>query len=251
MIIIDSGNTSCKIWIRDRKITKSYSEKFTGDEIVSLNQENDSSIIYSTVAPRKVEKILIEIIKLGFRKIVDVGKFVKEGSLLGDEAKGMGSDRILGMIGVTTFLETPLITVDCGTAVTVNLLKGKKVCAGGAIFAGYSSQIKTLRENTEGITFGEYKAFKKAIGKSTEEALQSGVLHSIAGGIILLKENFLKESGFQECSLVITGGDGEMVYKKLKEENIDCIFKNDLIKLGIEEVFKNMSEIQKEKYLMK
>jgi type III pantothenate kinase len=251
MIVIDSGNTRCKIWVDDIAIFKNYEEQFSVEELTLLKKRIQSEIAISSVAPIKFSNIKKQLQEIGFKKFIDVGEWVKKENLLGNKVEGIGADRILGMIGAATYLKPPLITVDCGTAVTVNFLKSEDECEGGAIFAGFNTQVRALTGHTEGIIFKKGNSLAKSIGRTTSEALESGILHSITGGIIVLYNSFLKESGVEKAELVITGGDAERVFKKLSEEKIDCTFKNDLIKLGIEKVFRTLTDEQKEKYTLK
>lgn len=248
MIIIDSGNTNCKIWCGGSKIVKKYADQFEDHEVAILKKHR-SEIAFSSVAPLKFKNIGNLLKEIGFKNAINIGEYVKRENLLGSVVQGIGSDRMLGMIGATTVFKTPLITADCGTATTVNFLKEENLCLGGAIFAGFKLQLDALEKGTEGVMRDRNEEFKSVIGQNTQEALMSGIIHSIAGGIEILFKSFLKEANISNAELIITGGNGKSVEKILKESGLECTFEKELIRKGIEKIYSGLSEFLKEKYM--
>ncbi|MES2764946.1 MAG: type III pantothenate kinase [Bacteroidota bacterium] len=247
MIVIDSGNTNCKIWCGGSKIVKKYSGQFEDFEVAIL-QKSRGEIAFSSVAPLKFKNIRGLLKEIGFENGVNIGEYVKREKVLGNVVQGIGSDRMLGMIGASTLFKTPLITADCGTATTVNFLKEENLCLGGAIFAGFKLQLDALEKGTEGVKRDRNEEFRSVIGKDTQEALMSGIIHSIAGGIEILFKSFLKEANIRKAELIITGGNGKSVVKILKETGVECSFEKELIRKGIEKTYTEMSDFLKEKY---
>src|SRR5690606_19356223 len=97
--------------------------------------------------------------------------------------KGIGTDRILSLLAVYKMTETPVVTVDCGTAVTVNLLDEENELLGGVILPGYYTQARALNLYTADLPLIKDIKSEGYIGKNTEDAIKYGILSSIIGAI--------------------------------------------------------------------
>ncbi len=123
--------------------------------------------------------------------------------------RGIGIDRILGLLGARRFFLPPLITVDCGTAVTINLLSAEGKCLGGAIFAGAALQLQALATHTALLPSVKAPSTSVVcIGSTTEEALLSGTFASVLGGIQLLISTFAHSLGAVPA-VILTGGGSQ------------------------------------------
>ena len=99
------------------------------------------------------------------------------------EVENAGLDRLLGTIGAMGSIEPPLITVDCGTAITVNAVSDKRTFLGGAIFAGIGTQLFGLYKQTAGIPEEEFEMPERPIGVNTHDSLMAGIYASVVGGV--------------------------------------------------------------------
>ena len=142
--------------------------------------------------------------------------------------QGIGSDRVLSLIGAlhhtlehTPSRITPIITIDCGTAVTVNAMNTRRKCLGGAILPGIGTQLRALHHFTQLLPEVEVVFEEAAAGTSTAQAMRIGVVRGVAGAIkeiigVLIEREFNNETP----SVLITGGDAPVVIRALEAWSI-------------------------------
>ncbi len=129
----------------------------------------------------------------------------------------------------------PVIVVDAGTAVTIDLVDGQTVFQGGVIFPGASATLKSLSESTDALpdlSERKYLKFLKSpaevVGKSTYSAIVRGVYQSQIGGIKHLV-NKLRRTVKRDVAIYATGGGMFDLQGELPE---DWNFVNDLVLRG-------------------
>ncbi|MGE5498907.1 MAG: type III pantothenate kinase, partial [Syntrophothermus sp.] len=131
--------------------------------------------------------------------------------------------------------KTFIITIDLGTATTVNIVKYNGLFSGGIIMPGIMTMTNSLKVNTAQLPEIsielDYKGF---IGKNTRSSIASGILNST----LSLIENcvcYLKsEMGAKEVKLYTTGGNAPIIEKHLKFEHLMV---EDLVLRGVKSVF--------------
>lgn len=128
----------------------------------------------------------------------------------------LGVDRWLSMIAAYHLAGGAAIVVDCGTAVTVDLVKDDGLFAGGVIMPGLNTALNSLQTATAAVA--DTGSFSDAIGvtaQSTETAVRSGVLLGLAGAIdsVLGQQSSLLD---KTPALFITGGDADRLVPYLQ-----------------------------------
>lgn len=127
----------------------------------------------------------------------------------------VGADRIANALGALDRFDPPLIVVDFGTATTFDAIDAEGVYVGGAILPGIVVSTQALVAKTAKLPQIEYKAPGHAIGKTTVESLQSGIMLGYAGAIDSLAEAIRSELGGAAIVLA-TGGLGGMFVRLAK-----------------------------------
>ena len=118
----------------------------------------------------------------------------------------LGVDRWVAMHGALGRVAPPCIVVDCGTAVTVDLVQPGPRHAGGAIFAGLTLSRRALGAGTGDLPLaaGAGGALPAA---ETRAAIAAGTREALAGGV----ERVVRDLAGQ-CrrapAVLVTGGDG-------------------------------------------
>ena len=112
-----------------------------------------------------------------------------------DEPEKVGLDRLCGAVAAKAMVApgTPAITVDAGTAVTVNLIDAEGVFQGGAIFPGPRLMARALHEHTAKLPLSEPRddhADSEPLGKNTEAAIRAGILAAFRVGVIDLLASY-------------------------------------------------------------
>ena len=121
----------------------------------------------------------------------------------------LGVDRWMAMAAAFQLTSDPVIVVDCGTAVTIDLVNQEGLFVGGVIMPGLNTSFQSLRAGTEAVE--EINSFRKdvsPVAQSTEDGVAIGVLLGIVGGI----ERVIREQSSQidkAPAVFMTGGDAE------------------------------------------
>lgn len=119
--------------------------------------------------------------------------------------QSVGIDRLVNAVAVLTLYRCPAVIVDFGTATTLDALNGDGVYIGGAIAPGIIIGSEALFERTSLLPRIQLAAPPQAIGRSTVESMQSGILYGYAALVDGLVERFQAELG-GGAFVVGTGG---------------------------------------------
>ncbi len=128
----------------------------------------------------------------------------------------VGTDRLLGILSaLNQFPDQAVVTVDFGTAITINVGSSKGEFLGGLIFMGASTQGQLINEWTPRLPQVDPEAIADGfIARSTEEALKAGIFWQVAGGIESILKNIQSQLG-EEIKVVATGGDVDKFASKI------------------------------------
>jgi type III pantothenate kinase len=149
----------------------------------------------------------------------------------------LGVDRWVCLVGAHATNKEPTCVVDCGTAVTVDVLSKKGEHLGGMITPGIQLMKSTLLSNTSDI--GEAGNNPKGfLGKCTADAVQNGAIHSITGLIERVICELKKEHG-ELFQLILTGGDAELIKNHL---NCDARLIGDLALKGLSVITRDQAK---------
>jgi type III pantothenate kinase len=136
----------------------------------------------------------------------------------------LGVDRWLALVAVRNHYQLPACIVDCGTAITVDLIDADGKHQGGMISPGLTLMKKSLALGTETLQFNESNyAFGPA--NHTEAAIYSGTLSAAVG---LIEHVLTKQSNTMQ--LILTGGDAEIIATQL---TFKPIVDSDLVLRGL------------------
>lgn len=105
----------------------------------------------------------------------------------------VGGDRIVNAVGVMHQYRLPAIVVDFGTATTIDAISADGVYLGGAISPGLQISLQALFERTARLPRIELEAPERAIGRTTVESMQAGILFATAGGVDAVVSRFKAE----------------------------------------------------------
>ncbi len=125
-----------------------------------------------------------------------------------EEPAKVGVDRLLGALAAWRRCERACIVVDAGTAVTVDAVSGEGVFLGGAIFPGPGLMARSLAEGTAQLPLVQPDRLSMpphAIGRDTEQAIRSGIMQALSGGLVGLVRDMADEVGKRPV-VYITGG---------------------------------------------
>ena len=124
------------------------------------------------------------------------------------EVSAMGVDRWLAMLAAWNRYKRPVCVIDCGTAITVDIILEDGLHAGGFILPGLSLMASTLERKTHGIRKHHEMTPELELGRSTSDCISNGFAFALAGLVERCAAIIREQEGI-ELSFVITGGWAE------------------------------------------
>jgi len=207
-ICIDIGNSRMKIF-DGNKLIKSISNK-VDLEIELMNYLCNSmpeKVIYSSVN-KASENILKDVLFRLKIKYLSANELINKFTDIDfSNVPAMGIDRRLGLIAAYTTAKCPLITVDFGTCITINVIDEKAICLGGNIYPGLQTQANALYYYTGALPQLRISYTDEIIGKETNIAMQSAIidisLEGLNAHILKIKKKYFEN---KEVNIIFTGG---------------------------------------------
>lgn len=231
LLAVDIGNTETTVGMFERdELGHTWrlatQQDRTGDELALVLQsflglrhlsfrEDVAGLAVSSVVPRATQAMREMVGRyLDFEPLV-IEPGVKTGMpILIDNPKEVGADRICNAVAAHEAREGPVIVVDLGTATTFDAVSEAGEYLGGAIAPGLSVSANALVAQTAQLRRVEYLVPERIIGRSTAEAIQSGVVNGYASLIEGMLERFRKDLG-GGADAVLTGGLAETMAPNL------------------------------------
>lgn len=226
LLVIDVGNTNTVLGLfRDKELVRSWrlttDKARTTDEwalvthelfsISGLHFPDIDDVIISCVVPpllNTLETLCDTYFKL--RPLV-VGPGIKTGmSILYDNPREVGADRIVNAVAAYAKKPTSLIVVDFGTATTFDYLSKRGEYLGGAIAPGLSISAEALFERASKLPRVEICCPPQVVAKNTVNSMQSGIFYGYVGlvdGIV----GHMKQETRENPYVIATGGLANLI----------------------------------------
>jgi len=133
--------------------------------------------------------------------------------------KTLGTDRIAASIGgYIGNKKKDILIIQTGTCLTYDIVNSDAVYFGGAISPGIDMRFKALHTFTNKLPLVSYKNIDFIIGKSTNEAILSGVINGIITEVDGMIDDFKRQLN-KDLLVIITGGYADFFANKLKNSN--------------------------------
>lgn len=121
----------------------------------------------------------------------------------------LGADRIVNAVAGIEKHGAPLIAVDFGTATTFDVVNEKREYLGGLIVPGLKISAEALFQRTSRLPRVEIAEPERLVGRSTTQAMQSGLFYGYVGLVDGIMERLLAE--YPDAVPVATGGLAKVV----------------------------------------
>lgn len=144
------------------------------------------------------------------------------------EPDTLGVDRWLALIAARHLYQGSVCVVDCGTAITLDLLNADGEHLGGLISAGIGLMKQALSRGTNALPLVNTLDVVHA-ANSTQAAIHSGTVFAAVG---LIETLLAREA--ENFQLVLTGGDAELIAPLL---NVTSVVNKNLVLLGLALLF--------------
>jgi type III pantothenate kinase len=129
----------------------------------------------------------------------------------------IGPDRLANAVAAYRRFGAPLVVVDFGTAVTFDVVNARGDYVGGIIAPGLSAMTDYLHERTALLPPIRIREVRRAIGRSTEEAMRIGAVQGYRGLVRELLAELKRELRAPRLPIVATGGYAALIAKALPE----------------------------------
>ena len=141
---------------------------------------------------------------LGHELLV-VGPGLKTGmSIRYDNPREIGPDRLVNAVAGFEKVGGACVVVDFGTAVTHDVVSKDGEYLGGVIFPGVEISLEALSDRAAALPKIDLIEPRSLVGKSTVEAIRSGVLYGYAGMVDGILGRLRDEVG--QARAIATGG---------------------------------------------
>lgn len=129
----------------------------------------------------------------------------------------LGSDRIAGVAGAYSLYPAQnCLVINAGTCLTTDFIGKNAVYEGGSISPGINMRFKALNTFTARLPLVEEKDPVTLTGKSTSEAIKSGVVNGMLAEIKGMIDFY--RLVYPDCRIIITGGDSFFFDRNLKAD---------------------------------
>ncbi len=128
-----------------------------------------------------------------------------------DFPEKVGTDRLMAAVAANELRDParPVIVIDAGTAITVDLVASDGAFEGGVILPGFRLSAQALASGTNQLPLTPFSAHDQPppiLGKNTQDAIRSGLFWGTAGAVKHLVEQIATTLDVAP-QVFITGGD--------------------------------------------
>jgi type III pantothenate kinase len=234
LLVVDVGNTQTHFGVYadgDERVTEHWRfatvRQSTGDELgAALSNllalrglsftDVDHSIVSSTV-PQLSEQWMLMSERYLSEPMLVVGPAIRTGMPIRmDNPREVGADRLVNAVAAYERVRDTCVVVDFGTAITYDAVSAEGEYLGGIITPGAEISIEALYERAAKLPRVEMAEPRALIGKSTVEAIRSGIAFGFAGQVEGIVRRLRAELG-EGTTVIVTGGLAQVVVPFIRE----------------------------------
>ncbi len=243
----DIGNTNIKVATFDCDEISGYYNFSDLNKLFDFFIENrPSQIAISSVVPA-LQKEISQFIKTNF----DFSPFIIDHKLkfnLSIEYRpleNLGIDRICSAEGALYLFKKSndfknystksiVVTIDLGTATTINVIKYPQIFNGGLIAPGVRMMFNSLSKDTALLPSVNENDYIEIIAQDTKSSLASGVINSTLGLMDRTLDSIQKNYSVEQLKIFITGGNAKNILPYI---DFEFQFEKDLVLWGVKSIY--------------
>jgi type III pantothenate kinase len=218
-LLIDISNSFTKLAFSSttrlsrplRVPTGDFSAEYLGTLLVRNHPE---TVVVSSVVPKRnraIEMAARNSRILWLSAKINLGVGVEYPS-----PETIGADRLANAAAVAVLYGCPAIVVDFGTAVTFDVVSRQRRYVGGVIAPGLEAMTSFLYQRTALLPKLSLKEPKRAVGKSTDDAMMAGAVYGYRGLVReILARIKAEQFGRERVKIVATGGYAQLIARRL------------------------------------
>jgi type III pantothenate kinase len=226
LLAIDVGNTQTHVGAFDgdhlvEHWRFSTDRQSTGDELavvihdllalrgIEFAQIDGEAV--SSVVPRLVSEYRHMFERYLDREALILGPGTKTGMpILIENPHELGPDRLANAVAGYDLHGGPCIVVDFGTAINYDVVSSAGEYLGGIISPGIEISIEALTSRAARLTKVDIREPRSVLGKSTDAAIQSGIVHGFASQVDGICAKLRQELG-EKPTTIATGGMADVI----------------------------------------
>jgi type III pantothenate kinase len=222
LLVVDVGNTQTHfgVYRDDAALAEHWRfatlRESTSDELGAalsnllalrgLHFADISTSIVSSTVPQLSEQWTAMASRYLNHEMLLVGPAIKTGMpIRTDNPREVGADRLVNSVAAYDRFHRACVVVDFGTAITYDVVSAAGEYLGGIISPGAEISIDALTERAAKLPKIELAEPRSLIGKSTVDAIRSGIVYGFAGQIDGIVRRLRDELGLA-TPVIATGG---------------------------------------------
>ena len=226
-LLLDIGNTttSMGLWNNNKlsMINNAKNNKLFFILKKYLKKEIDGILLTSVISAKKnnlIKEKLKRIYKCRVKQIKSTPTLlgITNGYM---KPKDLGDDRWVTIVASSLLYRMPLMIIDCGTAISIDIVNAKGMHLGGYILGGVDGYTKSFINayHLKDVKIkGGLAMYKGTFPNKTVDGISEGYLLMIISAIESTY-NQIKRNQKRLPKLLISGGYGKIVSKKLSMKN--------------------------------
>lgn len=214
-LILDFGNTFLKYGVFEENNLKQQGILADLDALEKLVAElKPENLAISSVSLQSEE--VLKRVGVSGKKVVLTHETKLPITNLYQTPETLGKDRLAAVLGAFyLFPKTDCLVIDAGTCITYDFLDAEGNYHGGLITPGLNMKFKAMHTFTQRLPLLEQPAFVPELsGKTTAQAMQSGVYNGTLAEAEGIQQRFGKES--KHLITIVCGGDAAFFETNLK-----------------------------------
>jgi len=163
--------------------------------------------IIASVVPSLTGPWTLAAKKICISRPIVIGPGLKTGlKMTYNDPSEIGADRIANIVAGKTFFDEAFIVADLGTTTNLSVVNNEGAFCGGIICPGLRISASMLAQGAARLSDVDIKAPKAVVGKSTKDAMRSGMVMGEIARLDGLTEMIWSELGYK-TELLATGTD--------------------------------------------
>lgn len=210
-LTIDQGNTATKaaVWSDDKIVAETVCHNLSAAEIDRLAESSGNffeASIFSTV--RDADPEIVNAIRRVSKRFIELTDSTPLPIKIEyNTPRTLGHDRIAAAAGAYALHPGKwLLVVDCGTAITYDVVSPDGVFIGGNIAPGIFMRLEALNKFTSRLPLVQPEGSCPLWGRDTETALRSGAVNGVIGELLHYKSKLPQDS-----EIILTGGYADII----------------------------------------
>ncbi len=188
-------------------------------ENAALDPTDLEAAVLGSVAPRVGNAFSSMIVRyLNIQPLIVNARLPLKVDYKVDNPDEIGADRICNVVAARHLYDCPAVVIDLGTATTFDIIDAGGDFIGGVIAPGMETSAHYLISKAALLSAIEMKAPGTVIGKDSESNLQAGIVYGAVDQIDGILERIQAETGWEQMTVVITGGLARLLMAELRFE---------------------------------